>query len=444
VFRGKPTHFVHDKVTASRAKLSILSGSVGARFNGIRPSLALSLWQALIRPGLEWGCELISPPPTLMRQLNSILPGALRVFVGADTFTPNDALAAEFGVQSFASRHQELILRLFKRLATIDPHRALSRLFRARCDQVDHGVAPFSICQVFKSLLIRFDLGDVWFARPQDDKHQAWLKWNDRVHNLAVKIDLAERKSLILSRPSLSLFSKIKPLNVQCAASYLDRQCLGSWVKLKLRSGSLPLGDFLLRHSKLDLPPSQAFCRLCDLAVVEDSLHFVCDCPSLSGDRASLATALSTDSQFMSLAHDGASDLLDCWRSGSSLTRLSLALGSVENVCSGLSKRKKRTVSVLDLPFRCTSSLLARFEALCLPFLAKIWRHRASLLKGVPSLDIKGESIVLTQLREDGRCRFFAVGSTGSHSHSSPNASSSHVSNHTLHSVQSLDSRPAV
>jgi hypothetical protein len=116
VFRGSTAHFVQQKVTTARSKLSILSGSAGARFNGIRPSLALKLWQALIRPSLEWGCELLSPPPTSMTQLNSILPSALRIFVGADNFTPNDALVSEFGAQSFSSRHQELTLRLFQRL----------------------------------------------------------------------------------------------------------------------------------------------------------------------------------------------------------------------------------------------------------------------------------------------------------------------------------------
>jgi hypothetical protein len=61
----------------------------------------------------------------------------------------------------------------------------------------------------------------------------------------------------------------------------------------------------------------------------------------------------------------GASDLLDCWLSGSLLK--AFALGSEAYAF-----------------FHFASPLLARFEALCLPFLAKIWHQRASLLKGVP------------------------------------------------------------
>ena len=54
--------------------------------------------------------------------------------------------------------------------------------------------------------------------------------------------------------------------------------------------------------------------------------------------------------------------------------------------------------------------LTQRFEELSLPFLAQIWRKRAELLGGVPMLDMKGERIILSQLRDDGRCRLFATG----------------------------------
>lgn len=93
---------------------------------------------------------------------------------------------------------------------------------------------------------------------------------------------------------------------------------------------------------------------------------------------------------------------------------------------------------IFELPFVCSNALLARFEALSLPFLAKIWLRRATLLKGVPSLDIKGESIVLTQLREDGRCRFFAVGSSSNSLSSS--SDSSHAFSLVSSSVHPLDS----
>ena len=47
--------------------------------------------------------------------------------------------------------------------------------------------------------------------------------------------------------------------------------------------------------------------------------------------------------------------------------------------------------------------LVERLEHLSLPFLARIWRRRAELLGGCPVLDMKGERIIMSRLREDPR-----------------------------------------
>jgi len=39
-----------------------------------------------------------------------------------------------------------------------------------------------------------------------------------------------------------------------------------------------------------------------------------------------------------------------------------------------------------------------------------IWRRRATLLGGVPCLNMAGSALTISQLRDDGRCRSFAVG----------------------------------
>ena len=41
-------------------------------------------------------------------------------------------------------------------------------------------------------------------------------------------------------------------------------------------------------------------------------------------------------------------------------------------------------------------------------YLIRLWRRRAELLGGVPALDKQCRRLVLTQLREDGRCASFA------------------------------------
>jgi len=48
--------------------------------------------------------------------------------------------------------------------------------------------------------------------------------------------------------------------------------------------------------------------------------------------------------------------------------------------------------------------LTRRLESLFLSYAVKIWRKRAALLGGVPSLDVRGSKLVLSHLLNDGRC----------------------------------------
>ena len=51
--RGRLSAYVEERIDVARAKLPLLSGAAGCRFNGLKPTLALRLWKSLILPGLE-------------------------------------------------------------------------------------------------------------------------------------------------------------------------------------------------------------------------------------------------------------------------------------------------------------------------------------------------------------------------------------------------------
>jgi hypothetical protein len=55
--------------------------------------------------------------------------------------------------------------------------------------------------------------------------------------------------------------------------------------------------------------------------------------------------------------------------------------------------------------------LKLELEKMTLPYLVSIWRRRAEIMGGIPMLDLHGGKLVLSHLKEDGRCRSFAVGS---------------------------------
>jgi hypothetical protein len=58
------------------------------------------------------------------------------------------------GLVSPAARREELKLRFFRHLCTAEPERALSKVFRHRCEQVKEGGAKGSLCAEYRDLLI--------------------------------------------------------------------------------------------------------------------------------------------------------------------------------------------------------------------------------------------------------------------------------------------------
>jgi len=402
--RGKPANFVEDRIDSATAKLHMLSGSIGARFNGIRPTLSLQLWRSLILPGAEWGCEVTSPSPTLLKKMDSLLPAALRVFAGADSFTSNSALMFEFGAQSLSSRRQELQIRFFRHLCLADSTCRLGKLFRWRCLQVDHSVAPRSIVWTFKALLEKFGLQDIWTSRPNDAQDPLWESFESRVHEVAIRLDVSARKEAILARPTLSYLAQLKSLEMRSSSHYLSLRGLGPWLKLRMRSNSLPLLEMLGRYVRHGLPQGSSLCRMCDQGAVENLVHFVGECPALQAERHAFALKVRESESFMMLP--GAMPFLDRWLDGDATTRTVMVLESVAVPCDPW--EKKQWLS--NRAERAHDDLITRFELLSMPFLINIWRRRALLLGGVPCLDITGSTLTMSHLREDGRCRSFAVG----------------------------------
>jgi hypothetical protein len=340
---------------------------------------------------------VISLSPSQLSKLNAVLPAALRTFVGADSFVPNDALMCEFAAQSFGSRRRELICRFFHHLCLADVDSLLGRVFRARVAEVKNGGARLSFCMTLRIVLTSMGLQAAWDAMPNNAHDPIWENWNVRVHRTAVQLDHEERAMAVRSRPSLALFASLKPLDQPRRAAYIVRRGLASWVKLRLRTNSLPLLSMLAKHSKHQLAAESTVCRMCSSGVEETVIHFVAECPALQREREALIDKASADEQLMAIA--GATRLLCSIRSAPSQEWTQLILRSHELPPS---KLKKAAPSV--------EQLTQRFEELSLPFLAQIWRKRAELLGGVPMLDMKGERIILSQLRDDGRCRLFATG----------------------------------
>jgi hypothetical protein len=428
---GRPQSHLQQRIASARAKAALLSGAGGARYNGIPCPVSIQLFNALVRPGLEWGAEVVTLSASMLKSLNAVQCSFLRTCSGSDSFVPNDFLLAEFGTQSLSSRRDELALRFFRHLCTADPNRMLSKVFRWRCALVRRGEAKQSACRGFMSLLDRYKRNDVWLALPRARDDGLWHLWESSIHESAVSSDVAARKVAIEARPSLFRFSCIKPLERRTTPSYLARRGLGMWLKLKMRANSLPLLGTLARHCRRPLSPESSHCRLCGGGAVEDVPHFLLVCSAFSDDRRKFGDAVLRDPKLSEMA--GAWSVRATWSSGSLTDRVNLLLSSHEQPCDDgadtdheprhtrdprvRGRRLAAAIGTFTASGSGTgsasasgSALTRHLESLFLRFAVSIWRKRAALLGGVPSLDVHGSKLVLSHLLDDGRCRSFAVG----------------------------------
>jgi hypothetical protein len=224
---------------------------------------------------------------------------------------------------------------------------------------------------------------------------------------------LESRKLAILDRGSLQLYSNIKPLDARVVASYLTRRGLGTWLKLKLRTDSLPLLESLGRHCKPPLSLSDTRCRLCESGAAENVSHFLSECDALSAEREEFLQGLLADESLMDCPD--ARSLLRTWRSGSSTDRVCLILSSHELPRDRIQRDPRGDAEAnVDAVWHFFPSEIPLLTRLSEPhvssYLVRIWRKRAALLGGVPALDVRASSLVTTHLLEDGRCRVFAAG----------------------------------
>ena len=205
--------------------------------------------------------------------------------------------------------------------------------------------------------------------------------------------------------PREVIYSLVKPLDKPRRASYLNRSGLATWLKIRLRSNSLPLLAILVRYCSA--PSSAAACRLCNDGD-EDVFHFLVVCPALEAERSEFSLRLSSDSAFADLS--GSAAMSTVWRSGTPLERVKLLLQSHEASIGSADDPdgdEKEQLSDHD-------RLVLRFESLSMPLLVALWKRRAVLLGGVPVLDVTGTKLTMSALRDDGRCRSFAAGSHAS------------------------------
>ena len=267
--------------------------------SGMRPRTAVSLWQAMVRPMLEyasevWACQISE---TLAAEAEALQMRFLRGTLGLHTKgkggVSDDAVRAETGCEPLRQRWAKLKLGYWRRIFASPPDRLLRVVAKFRHDENvasgGHGLGGRGFMNTVKAALIDHGLQEYW-----DDPLLAntvsagmWKKItydaveeagdgarHNRMLQLSSTADYAHIKDWGRNTPEYAVFSsEVDRLGRNVPERYLDdRQDLkGTRLKLLCRLGSLPVMARVDREARPPCPREQRVCHMCNSpGTVED------------------------------------------------------------------------------------------------------------------------------------------------------------------------------
>jgi hypothetical protein len=278
---------------------------------GIRPRTAVSIWQALVRPLLEYASELWEGtiPADQERAAEAVQMTFLRGTLGLHangSGIANEVVRAETGCERLCDRRAKLKLGYWRKLFTARPDRLLTKVanFRWRECVNDGAFGNRGFMPTAKTAFARVGMLDYWQQpdRVENLSHGAWKEEVDEAVNTTSDRERAER---MLTLPSASTYLSIKEWGVNpkeyafsqgevgrlgqhVPERYLDDRCdlKGTRLKLLCRTGSLPVLDRVGRESQpARWPAALRTCMACNTGEVEDVSHFMMACPLFSAAR---------------------------------------------------------------------------------------------------------------------------------------------------------------
>jgi hypothetical protein len=242
--------------------------------------IALHLWRSLVRPTLEYGCEIWGNGLFGSIEDTQLLMGR-KILRGGKRLT-SEVVLGELGWESHKARRDELRLRFWEKLLNLPEHNITKKIYLESKKRLEEelrqgGEITPTWCFYTKKLLEDLDLSNHWEKQSTSDpeKKEIQDKW-DRI--IRGKIHQREEKAWrasCLERPKLRTYVQLKTL--LCYESYLNHYRLRTSELVRLRGGSSRLRIEQGRYAKEKV--EERICKFCDEGKVEDEAHFMLECP---------------------------------------------------------------------------------------------------------------------------------------------------------------------
>ena len=286
---------------------------------GFRPRTAVTLWQAMVRPVLEYASEIWGGqvPEYAMNAAEGVQMSFLRGTLGLHSKgngVPDEVVRAEAGVEPLRARWAKLQLGYWRRIFTAPRDRLLRVVasFRHRERMIgDRGIGSRGCMRAVQENLITHSLGEYWL-RPTMLSAISASDWKTLVYDNVDKSFDEARAARLEGMSSARDYVMIKSWDVNvpeyCVMSgeegrlgqnvpesYLDdrNNLKGTRLKLLCRTNCLPVMNRIGREVRPSWPKAHRLCLMCDRQAVEDVPHFVMDCPAYARHRARLFACIA-------------------------------------------------------------------------------------------------------------------------------------------------------
>ena len=281
---------------------------------GMRPRTAVTLWQALVRPLLEYAAELWGGAITKDQEQRAefvqttFLRGTLGLHRNGSGVS-NHVVRAETGCERLRDRWTKLQLGYWRRVFVAPAHRLLRVVvaFRHKERRRSGGVhGSRGWLPLVERALSSSGLHRYWVA-PTATALLSSGEWKEKVY---VAVDGASdrvRAAEMLEQSSTALYTDVKEWGVNPPAysfsvgetdrlgqhvpeRYLDDRddLKGTRLKMLSRMGCLPLMDRVGREQRPAWPKDCRVCLACTMGELEDVGHFVLRCPAYAQHRQRL------------------------------------------------------------------------------------------------------------------------------------------------------------
>jgi hypothetical protein len=185
---------------------------------GMRPRTAITLWQSMVRPLLEYASELWAGqvPAGLTKEAESVQCTFLRGTLGLHangSGVADDALRAETGCERLEDRWAKLKMGYWRRLFSAKPDRLLRVVATFRHQELvrsgSYGFGSKGWMPTAKAALSRAGLADYW-DDPRRAARVSVHAWRERVYQAVEAASDADRATRMEGMPSVQVYNNIK------------------------------------------------------------------------------------------------------------------------------------------------------------------------------------------------------------------------------------------